>query len=754
MAASGDNAARQFAREVVERLRQAGYTALWAGGCVRDLLLGRTPKDYDVATNARPEQVQKLFRRTLPIGAAFGVIQVRGPHGVNLEVATFRADGAYSDGRHPDSVAYSDAQGDAQRRDFTINGMFYDPVAETVIDYVGGQADLQARVIRAIGDPAERLHEDKLRMLRAVRFTARYGFALEPATAAAIRAMADELPVVSAERIHAELAAMLRDRHRAHALELLADLGLLPPTLPELLDPAGSDQGTGGAASGSLPQRWPELLRVAAQLGETAEFAWVIAALLTFHSVEAAEAGAESLFRRLKAANEERELALWLVQHRDRLTAAEVLPDSVLKPILAHPGAQALLAVKGAVDQVLEGSAADVTFCQSRLAEWQADDLDPPPLVTGHDLIQLGQKPGPAFKARLAWVRRAQLDRLLPDRASALRYLADCLAQSATAGESTERTMPLTLEKYGEFLDRRGDLFPECPPPEPVKAKAAYPALRGIRAVIFGGYGALLRIVDGELFQLHPDQRMRRIALDRVLREFNMWQSMTRKPGEPADQLALMFEDVRDRLKFHTTTPVLPVERVWSGIVDRLNKKSYEWDEDFYGDQVGLSEKIAYFAALVSQGTDVYPEAWSTLQDLRQLGLRIGIHANSECFTPVQLLRALRRQGPVVSFGEFFDPALTVWSHTLGDLVQSERGGKALRQGLLTAGITPDQVLYIGTDAGRDLAFANAQRFQSGLLAADKASLRAHPDQLKDAKTRPSCLFTEFRQIIQPLTAA
>src|SRR6185369_6621765 len=189
--------------DVVRCLRGAGHQSLWAGGCVRDQLMEQLPKDYDVATDAVPQQVREVFgkRRTLEIGAAFGVVTVLGPKGAGqIDVATFRRDASYSDGRHPDAVTFSDAEHDAQRRDFTINGLFFDPLAEQVIDYVGGQRDIEQRVIRAIGDPLARIAEDKLRMLRAVRFAARFDFAIDSDTLAAIRQQARELVIVSAER--------------------------------------------------------------------------------------------------------------------------------------------------------------------------------------------------------------------------------------------------------------------------------------------------------------------------------------------------------------------------------------------------------------------------------------------------------------------------------------------------------------------------------------------------------------------------
>ena len=228
---------REFAVEVVRQLRAAGHTALFAGGCVRDLLLGRPAKDYDVATTATPDQVRRLFghKRTLPVGASFGVIIVLGPREAgHVEVATFRTEGPYQDGRRPSSVAFCTPEEDARRRDFTINGMFYDPMETRVLDFVGGEADLSSRVVRAIGDPHERVREDKLRMLRAVRFAATLDFALDPTTAEAIREMAGQLIIVSAERIAQELKKMLVDRHRRRAIELSESTELLPIILPEL----------------------------------------------------------------------------------------------------------------------------------------------------------------------------------------------------------------------------------------------------------------------------------------------------------------------------------------------------------------------------------------------------------------------------------------------------------------------------------------------------------------------------------------
>src|SRR5260221_12539914 len=229
---------RQFAVEVVEELRAHGFTAYWAGGCVRDQVLHRTPWDFDVATDAKPDEIRHVFgrRRTLAIGAAFGVITVLGPKDAGqVEVTTFRQDAAYRDGRHPDSITFSSPEEDAKRRDFTINAMFYDPLADAIIDYVGGADDLRAGIVRAIGTPRERIAEDKLRMLRGVRFASIFGFELESSTAAAIRELAPPITIVSAERIAAEIEIMLLHANRARAARLLRETRLLEAILPEVV---------------------------------------------------------------------------------------------------------------------------------------------------------------------------------------------------------------------------------------------------------------------------------------------------------------------------------------------------------------------------------------------------------------------------------------------------------------------------------------------------------------------------------------
>jgi tRNA nucleotidyltransferase/poly(A) polymerase len=385
---------RQFATEVVTRLQQAGYQACFAGGCVRDRLLGREPKDYDIATAATPDEVQALLgqRRTLPIGAAFGVVTAIGPRGAGqVDVATFRRDGTYSDGRHPDQVTYSSAEEDARRRDFTINGMFFDPVAQQVIDYVGGQADLERGTVRAIGQPEVRFGEDKLRMLRAVRFAATLGFEIERATADAIRGMADQLPVVSCERIAGEMQRILVDLHRARALMMLRET-----RLAEVLF----------AGAGPIDdEAWDRGLRCADRLASPS-FPLALAALLGEWFDATA---AEQLARNWRLSNDTTRRLAWLVAHRNDLAGATRKRWSAIQPLLAHQGGGNLVALCSARAALGELAVEDMDYCRERLA-WPAEQLDPPPLITGNDLGRLGVPQGTVYRQLLEAVRCAQLD--------------------------------------------------------------------------------------------------------------------------------------------------------------------------------------------------------------------------------------------------------------------------------------------------------------------------------------------------------
>lgn len=409
--------AREFATDVVRRLRAAGYTALFAGGCVRDLLLDRLAKDYDVATTATPDEVRKLFghRRTLAVGASFGVIIVLGPRDaqgsqplgvLQVEVATFRREGEYTDGRRPDHVEFCSPEEDARRRDFTINGMFYDPIDSRVLDYVGGEADLGAGIVRAIGDPHDRMREDKLRMLRAVRFAATLDFQLDQITFFAVQEMAEQLTVVSAERIAQELKKMLVDVHRRRAMKLCLEAGLLDVIIPELTLTNTADAIRGFDRS----------LQMLHLLDEP-RFELALAALL--HSLPA-EPTVRDICVRLKLSNEEKDRIVRLVAHQDELLTASEFSLARLKRSLSHPYADDLLKLLH-VKLLAEGADLHpVLFCQEYLAKTPQSEINPPPLIDGGDLIRLGLQPGPRFKSLLEEIRDAQLNGEISTRDGAI----------------------------------------------------------------------------------------------------------------------------------------------------------------------------------------------------------------------------------------------------------------------------------------------------------------------------------------------
>jgi len=393
---------REFAIEVVKTLQTAGYEALWAGGCVRDQLLGRVPKDYDVATSADPDQVRDVFgkRRTLPIGASFGVITVLGLKGAGvdpIEVATFRRDSGYSDGRRPDAVEFTNAREDAIRRDFTINGMFFDPIKSKVIDYVGGKEDLEARVVRAIGDPNERIAEDKLRMLRAIRFASTFNFELEAATLAAVQEHASEIDAVSGERIGAEMRRMLAGPNRAVAFELLRTSRLLEEVLPE------------GASLYSNPEKWGFTL-AALRLLAMPDFS--TAAAIAVQPI-VSEQGVDMIAGQWKLSNDERKSIDWICKNQKTLAVAHQKPWSEVQPLLLKPSVSRALAVVSAFAKAIAPEDSEaltaVSFCLDRLA-WPEEKLNPKPLLDGADLIKLGINQGPKFKQILNAVRNAQLD--------------------------------------------------------------------------------------------------------------------------------------------------------------------------------------------------------------------------------------------------------------------------------------------------------------------------------------------------------
>jgi len=406
-------ATKADALSVIRTLRAAGFEALLAGGCVRDMLLGLTPTDYDVATDASPEQVAGLFKRVLMVGAKFGVAMVlRGRR--TVEVATFRDDLSYADGRRPVGVRFSSPLEDARRRDFTINGMFYDPIAEAVIDYVGGQEDLRRGVVRAIGDPDRRMAEDYLRLLRAVRFAARFGFTLETATREAIERHAPHLARISGERILDELRKMLAGPNVAAAMAQVHRLHLTEPIF--------------GASVAAVPS-WQAAGRRLELLGDARDATAALACLL-------ADAGAGTirrLCRRWGASNELRDALVHLATNLPRWRTAAELPLPAFKRLMAAPTWDRLQRLWAVEERRLTGDDARSRAIADRAAGIDPARIAPPPLVTGDDLKALGLTEGPRLGRVLRRLYDEQLDERLDTREQAMARAA-ALVREMEAG--------------------------------------------------------------------------------------------------------------------------------------------------------------------------------------------------------------------------------------------------------------------------------------------------------------------------------
>ena len=427
----GDTPITEGALRIIRALSQQGYRALLAGGCVRDMRLDRTPKDWDVATAAGPEDVTRLFDRVLPIGVEFGIVTVVLEDG-QYEVARFRRDGPYRDGRHPDHTEFATPEEDARRRDFTINGMFYDPLEEQLIDYVEGERDLERRLVRAIGDPRQRFEEDFLRMLRAVRFTARLGFELDPATAAAIGENSDKIVRVSAERIRDELTLILTEGAPALGMGLLMQLGLMQAVLPEVAATRGVPQPPEYHPEGDV---WTHVQLMLEKLdAPTATLGWGVllhdigkpptftrADRIRFngHDARGAEMAA-AIGRRLRLSKVEGEQIRELTAQHMRFCNVKEMRDSKLKRFLRQPIFPELLELHRVDCLASHGKLDLYEFCREKTAEAGQEGLRPPRLVTGHDLIGMGLEPGPRLGEILQWVEDEQLEGRLADREQAL----------------------------------------------------------------------------------------------------------------------------------------------------------------------------------------------------------------------------------------------------------------------------------------------------------------------------------------------
>jgi poly(A) polymerase len=447
------SSAKQHAANIVQTLRENGHQAYFAGGCVRDLLLAREPADYDVATDATPQQVMRIFPQTFAVGEQFGVVLIPpkkddrehggtgvGPsqHREAIEVATFRSDVSYSDGRHPDEVRFTkDPREDAQRRDFTINGMMLDPITNQILDFVGGQADLNAGIIRAIGDPDRRFEEDKLRMLRAVRFAARFTYRIDPPTMAAIEKLAPKIHQVSCERIREELTKMLTEGQARRAFELLDETKLLPEVLPEIAAMKGVEQP---------PQYHPEgdvfvhtlLLLDKLPPGASKTLAW--GALLhdvgkppTFRiapdrirfdgHVDVGVKMAAEILRRLRFSNDETDQILALVDNHMRFGDVQRMKQSTLKRFLRLPAFDEHLELHRIDSLSSHGHLDAYDYTREQMHSMPPEAIRPTPLVTGRDLIDAGYAPGPRFKEILTAVEDAQLEGRLASHDAAMEYI-------------------------------------------------------------------------------------------------------------------------------------------------------------------------------------------------------------------------------------------------------------------------------------------------------------------------------------------
>jgi poly(A) polymerase len=450
--------ARAFADQICHTLRSKGFQAFLVGGCVRDILLGREPADYDVTTDALPSQVEEIFPGSLTVGAKFGVVIVpeeapasSDAERLQVEVATFRSDVGYSDGRHPDRVDYTKSpQDDVKRRDFTINALLLDPETNEILDFVGGREDLEAGIIRAIGDPAARFGEDKLRMVRAVRFAARFGYAIELATLKAIQKLAPEIDQISMERLRDELTKILTEGAARRGFELLDQTGLLIYLLPEIAKMKGVEQPPqfhpegdvwihtlmmiGGLPAGSSPTlAWGVLLHDVGKPPTFAPPAGPNGRIRFDRHVEVGVKMAEQICRRFRFSNEDTEQILALVTNHMKFKDVPRMKPATLKRFVRVDKFGEHLELHRLDSLASHGKLDNYELVSRFIAETSPEQVRPVRLLTGDDLIALGLKPGPRFKAILYNVEEAQLDGTIHTHEEAVR-LAQTLAVDPALG--------------------------------------------------------------------------------------------------------------------------------------------------------------------------------------------------------------------------------------------------------------------------------------------------------------------------------
>lgn len=448
--ASGGKVRRMTARDaalvLARSLRSAGHEALFAGGCVRDKLLDLPPKDYDIATSATPVEVMRLFPGSNEVGAHFGVVIAKHA-GHHVEIATFRTDGSYKDGRRPESVAFSTPEEDAKRRDFTVNGLFENPETGEIIDYVGGLADLRAKTLRAIGDASARFSEDALRLLRAVRFSANLEFTIEERTHEAIREHAALIGNISAERIRDEFSRIITSKHRRQGLELLVESGLIGHFIPEVLALIGCEQPPEWHPEGDV---YIHTLIMLDMLEPDAPLELCLAVLLhdiakpptqTFdeevgrirfngHDAMGAEM-AEAILTRLKYPNAVIHAVVPMVARHMQFMNVQKMRTAKLKRFMAEPTFPQEMELHRVDCASSNGFTDNYEFLQAKAGEFAAEPLIPPPLVTGKDLIARGLPPGPQFKELLETLQTEQLEGRILDREAALLYLNELLGETS-----------------------------------------------------------------------------------------------------------------------------------------------------------------------------------------------------------------------------------------------------------------------------------------------------------------------------------
>ncbi|MGC8743676.1 MAG: CCA tRNA nucleotidyltransferase [Verrucomicrobiia bacterium] len=412
------------ALEIVKRLKKAGFIAYWVGGCVRDMLLGKQPYDYDIATNATPGVVEQMFEKTVAVGKQFGVILVVIGDDT-FQVATFRSESDYRDGRHPERITFGDPVSDAKRRDFTINGLFYDPIKNDVIDYVNGREDLERRLVRAIGSADERFNEDYLRMLRAIRFAAQLGFDIEESTFAAVKKNAEKIRLISAERIRDELVKLFLPPHAARGLELLRESGLLRAVLPEVADMIGVEQSPDYHPEGCV---YTHTLKTLENLPQDADETLVWAALLhdvgkprvakqnknderrTFYDHDRVGADmAKEILERLKFPSDKIEAIVACIRHHMQLKDAPKMNKSTLRKMLARPTIGIEIELHR-LDCLASHRKLDIyEFLKQKQNEYPEEKALPPTLISGEDLKQLGFTEGVELGRVLKEIREKQL---------------------------------------------------------------------------------------------------------------------------------------------------------------------------------------------------------------------------------------------------------------------------------------------------------------------------------------------------------